>query len=108
MRLRGRRHWRETITVHSVTHTTSGPNTGATTTTLLHHDISADVQPVSNAEVLRHGLTLDRPTYYVRFAESPPAIGDRITWRHRTYRVASVSEGNDIDTQLLIQLDGPA
>lgn len=105
MRLRGRRHWTETVTVRAVTHTTSGPNTGAETTTTLHANIRASVQPVSNAEALRHGIATDQPAYWVRFAESPPGTADRITWRGQTYRVQAVSEGNDIDTQLLMIRD---
>lgn len=104
MRLRGRRHWTETITVLSVTHVTSGPNTGEITTTTLHSDITASVQPASNADVIRHGLDTNQPVYWVRFAESPPRKGDHITWRGSTYTVAEVSEGNDVDTQCLARL----
>lgn len=106
MRLRGRRHWTETITVLSVTHVTSGPNTGDTTTAILHENIRASVQPASNAEVIRHGLSTDSPTFWARFAESPPVVGDRVEWRDGAYRVVAVSEGNDVDTQLMMQLDG--
>lgn len=104
MRLRGRRHWTETITVLSVTHVTSGPNTGETTTTTLHEGIRASVQPASNADVIRHGLDTNQPVYWVRYAESPPEKGDHITWRGQTYTVAEVSEGNDVDTQCLARL----
>ena len=108
MRLRGRRHWTETIDVHTVTHVTSGPNTGDTVITPLHTGIAASVQPASNAEAIRHGLDTDRPIYWVRFAESPPAMGDQVTWRGAAYRVVMVSEGAGVDTQLLIRLDGTA
>lgn len=106
MRLRGRRHWTERVTVLSVTHVTSGPNTGETTTTVLHDNIRASVQPASNADVIRHGLDTNQPVYWVRFAESRPEKGDQIVWRDETYAVAEVSEGADIDTQLLARLGG--
>lgn len=108
MRPRGRRHWTETIDVLSVTHVTSGPNTGETVTTPLHEGIQASVQPASNADAIRHGLDTDRPIFWVRFAESPPKKGDQVVWRGRTYTVAEVSEGQDIDMQLLMRLDGSA
>lgn len=108
MRPRGRRHWTETIDVLSVTHVTSGPNTGDIVTTPLHEGIQASVQPASNADAIRHGLDTDRPIYWVRFAESPPKKGDQVTWRGLTYVVAEVSEGADVDTQLLARLDGPS
>lgn len=106
MRLSGRRHWTELITVNTVTQVTSGPNTGETTIEALHEDIQASVQPASNADAIRHGLDTDRPIYWVRFAESPPSKGDQVVWRSKTYVVAEVSEGQDVDTQLLVRLDG--
>lgn len=106
MRPRGRRHWTETITVSSVTHVTSGPNTGDVEVTPLHEGIRASVQPASNADAIRHGLDTDRPIFWVRFAESPPKKGDQVLWRGLTYAVAEVSEGADVDTQLLVRLDG--
>ena len=106
MRLRGRRHWTETITVLSVEEVTSGPDTGATTFTALHENIRASVQPASNADVIRHGLDTDRPVYWVRFAEGPPVKGDRIVWAGRSYAVAEVSAAPGIDTQCLARLEG--
>lgn len=108
MRPSGRRHWTETVTVNTVTQVTSGPNTGETTITPLHEGITASVQPASNAEVIRHGLDTDRPVYWVRFAESPPVMGDQLVWRNRSYEVVEVSEGANVDTQLLVRLEGTA
>jgi len=90
----------------SVTHVTSGPNTGDTTTTALHEDIRASVQPASNATAIRHGLDTDQPIFWVRFAESPPEKGDRVVWRDGTYVVVEVSEASAVDTELLVRLDG--
>lgn len=106
MRPRGRRHWTETITVQTITHITSGPNTGDTTATTLHEDITASVQPASNADAIRHGLDTDQPIFWVRFAESPPKKGDRVLWRDESYVVVEVSEASGVDTELLVRLDG--
>lgn len=105
MRLRGRRHWTEVVDVKSVEYHTSGPNTGGVkSTTALHSGISASVQPASNADVIRHGLSTDRPVYWVRFYESAPRMGDHVIWQGQTYKVESVSTGQDVDTQLLVSL----
>jgi len=96
------------VTVRAVTEVTSGPHTGERTTSALHENIRASVQPASNAEAIRHGLTTDRPVFWARFAESPPKVGDQVVWRGRAYRVESVSEGEGIDTQVLMRLDGSA
>jgi hypothetical protein len=103
VRPRGRRHWTETVDVNTVTRVTSGPDTGAETETPLHVGVKASVQPVSDAEAIRHGLDTSTPTYWVRFAESPPRVGDHVIWRGETHVVAMVSEGQDVDTQLLVR-----
>lgn len=106
MRLRGRRHWTETVDVLSAVQVTSGPGTGGVaSTSVLHSGITASVQPASNADVIRHGLETDSPVYWVRFAESPPVLGDYVVWQGDRYRVATVSSGQNIDTQLLVKLD---
>ena len=106
MRLLGRRHWTEVVTVHTVTHVTSGRGAGGKSRSVLHHDIRASVQPASNADALRHGLTTDQPTYWVRFAEAAPRVADEVVWRGDSYRVAAVSGGPNIDTELLVTLGG--
>lgn len=105
MRLRGRRHWTEVVDVKSVEYHTSGPSTGGVkSTTALHTGIIASVQPASNADVISHGLSTDRPVYWVRFAESSPVVGDHVIWEGQSYKVETVSTGNNVDTQLLVSL----
>lgn len=103
MRVRGRRHWTETITLQSVTSVTSGPNTGATTVATVASGVQASVQPLNNAERLQHGLTTDSPAFWTRYVGQALLIGDNVVWRSQDHRVVSVSEGNNIDVELLIE-----
>src|SRR5690625_130050 len=107
MRLRGRRHRTETVSSVTVTPGT-GRHTGAKTAAVTHENVRASVQPVGAPEVLEHGLTTDRPVFWIRFRPGPPVIGDTVKWRGESYRVVSISEGESIDTQLLVQRTGGA
>lgn len=104
MLIPGTFHWTEQITIYSVEHVTSGPNTGDTTRTLELSDAQCTVQPASNAELLRHGLDTSRPTYWVRTRpDYVPALKDEVVWRDETYTVVGLSEGLDIDVQFFMR-----
>lgn len=103
MRIPGRRHWTESVDLYTVASITSGPQTGAETWTLLEADQLASVQPVSDAEAIKHGLETDVPMYWVRHNGPDQQIGDGVVWQGKRYHVATASIGNDLDVQLLVR-----
>lgn len=103
MRVPGRRHWTETVELFTVAKVTSGPDTGAETWIAVSDPLPATVQPVSDAEALRHGLTTDLPLYWVRYEGDPVRVGDGVRWNGAEYRVEAISRAPGIDTQLMIR-----
>lgn len=106
MRVPGRRHWTETVALYSVTETTSGRDTGKRTRTLKESDITATVQPVSDADLIRHGLSTNQPVYWLRIHGPDLEVGDEVLWDGHYYAIRNVSEAPDIDVQGMMELTG--
>lgn len=105
MNVRGRRHWTERVTFHEVTRVTSGPDTGAEAWSPLVSDpVQATVQPVSNAEAIRHGITTDQPLYWLRVEGIALRVGDGVMWNGQRYKIITLSRAPDIDTQAMMEL----
>lgn len=103
MRVPGRRHWTETVALYSVTETSSGRGTGARTRSLIESDVTATVQPVSDAELIRHGITTNAPVYWLRVQGPKLATGYEVLWDGHYYRILNISQGNDIDVQVMME-----
>lgn len=66
MRLRGRRHWTERVTVANITRGT-GPNAGSETITPTNRaNLPATVQSLDREAQLRHALNTDQEHAWVR------------------------------------------
>lgn len=104
MRIPGRRHWTESVDLYRTARTTSGRDTGRRTRTLVKGDVACSVQPVSNAEMLRHGIETSNPVFWCRYAGDPLDINDEVDWNGFTYSVVSLSRGQDVDVQLMMEL----
>lgn len=105
MRVPGRRHWTEEVSPFTVEAVTSGPQTGSEAWLPIDGaPYQASVQPVSNAELIRHGLETSVPTYWVRYRGPALRVGDGIEYAGRRWRVASASVGENLDVQLMVRL----